>query len=179
VNADSVLLNRNPEPAVFETNTSPAPASDAREISPIIEPCLAKSANEKASANGGGSCPPSKLLSVSKALFCCFDIHAVQAKEIFAQYFSLGLLGDLWIAALLNDVVGQLEFPKFLKRPSRMPDWGFSTKDDFVFAGPPHEFAHDLGKDTWLTRDKIHGGGNGCIKIWEAHNLPERFVKPG
>ena len=46
-------------------------------------------------------------------LGCRLDIHAVQTQEVFAENFSLGLLSDLRIAALLNDVVRQLKLPEF------------------------------------------------------------------
>src|SRR6516225_2199022 len=136
---------------------------------PSIGTCSAQSRGWKSSIR-----PQS---GVSEALGCRLDIHAVQTQKVFAENFSLGLVSDLRIAALLNDVVRQLKLPEFFERPLRVPDGGFPAEDDLVFAGPPHEFAHDFGKNARLARDEIHGRGDGGIKVRETNNLPERFVQ--
>src|SRR3954451_18891059 len=65
------------------------------------------------------------------------DVDAVQPREVAAEDLALGLVGQLRVAALGHDVVGQLEVPERLQRPLRVPDRRLAAVEDLVLAAPP------------------------------------------
>ena len=79
----------------------------------------------------------------------------METQEILAENFSLGLLGDLRIATFLNDVVRQLEFPEFLERPLRVPDWGSTPRTSVGKCGSIRAHCSSLSQNKFLRMTPI------------------------
>src|ERR1700754_4680668 len=79
-----------------------------------------------------------RALGDAQLLLLGLDVDPVQAGEVAAEDLALGLVGQLRVAALGDDVLGQLEVPERLERPLRVPDRGLAAVDDLVLPAPPH-----------------------------------------
>src|SRR4051812_30479618 len=102
----------------------------------------------------------------------------MQASEVLAEDLALGLLGELRVAALLDDVSRELEVPELLERPLRVPDRRLAAVDDLVLPAPPHHLPERLGEDPRLAGDEVHRRRDRGVEVGIAHDLPQDLVEP-
>src|SRR5919199_873077 len=105
-------------------------------------------------------------------------VDAVQAGEVLTEDLALRLLGELRVAALLDDVARQLEVPERLERPLRVPDRRLAAVDDLVLAAPPQHLAEHLGEDPRLAGDEVHRRRDRRVEVRVADDLPQHLVHP-
>src|SRR3954453_8593552 len=106
------------------------------------------------------------------------DVDPVQLREVLAEDLALGLLRELRVAALLDDVPGKLEVPELLERPLRMPDRRLPAVEDLVLPAPPHHLPEHLLEGPRLPGDEVHRRGDRGVEVGVTHDLPEDLVEP-
>src|SRR4051812_29300284 len=106
------------------------------------------------------------------------DVDPVQPRQVLAEDLALGLLGELRVAALLDDVPRELEVPELLQRPLRVPDRRLAAVDDLVLPAPPHHLPERLGEDPRLASDEVHRRRDRGVEVGVAHDLPQDLVEP-